>query len=143
MPTDTTPDEHGVAFWVGVALGGVIVLAGVRGLLHDRALTKPADLGRWLLGAGIAHDAVLAPVVVAVGLATRFVPAAARVAVRLGLAASALLLLVTWPLVHAYGVRAANPSLLSRDYGRNVTVALGVVWLAVAGAVVRRRSATR
>src|SRR4051794_12867955 len=133
--TDVQRHEHGAVFWVATTAGAVIVAFGIRGLLHDSALTKPNDLGRWLLGAGVIHDALIAPVLVVAGFLTRRLPASARVPVRLGLAATALLVVVTWPLVHAYGVRAANPTVLPHDYGSNVSIAIGAIWITVAAAV--------
>ena len=143
MDADVERREHGAAFWVAAVVGAAIVAFGVSGLLHDRALTKPSDLGRWLLGAGVVHDALIAPVLVAAGIVTRWLPASARVPVRLGLAATALLVAVTWPLVHGYGVRSANPSLLPRDYGGSLIIAIGAVWATVAASLVLRHWRTR
>ena len=91
--------------------------------------------GAWFIGAGIVHDALLAPVFVLVGFATTRVPHAARTPIRLALAASALLTVFAWPLVQGWGRRAANPSALPLDYGRNLVVSLVAIWFVTAIAV--------
>jgi hypothetical protein len=95
-------------------------------------------LWRWFLGAGVVHDLLLAPMFVAVGLATRRLSDVARTPVRLALAASALLTVLTWPLVRGWGRRAANPSALPLDYGRNLLVPIGVVWTVTLISVIMR-----
>ncbi|HMC70525.1 MAG TPA: hypothetical protein VKJ07_15320 [Mycobacteriales bacterium] len=117
-------------FWAGLVAGLGFIAAGVRGLLHDHAATQPDDLVKWLLGAGVVHDAVIAPLVVALAWLTgRAVPVRARAPVRLGLIATAMLTLLTWPLVQGWGRRTANPSALPLDYGRNLVAVLAAIWL--------------
>ena len=99
-------------------------------LLHDHTATQPDDLVKWLLGAGVVHDAVIAPLVVALTWLTgRAVPVRARAPVRLGLIATAMLTVLTWPLVQGWGRRSANPSALPLDYGRNLVAVLAAIWL--------------
>jgi hypothetical protein len=140
--TSHPPDRW---FWLGAAAGLAFIAAGLRGLLHDRAATQPSDLMKWLLGAGIVHDAVIAPIVVlAAWITGRAIPARARTPIRLGLAATALLIVLTWPLVQGWGRRTANPSALPLDYGRNLISTLAVLWaVVIVFAVVRLRSARR
>ncbi len=118
-----------MAFWVGLVSGGGLMAYGVVGMLGASAATQPKNLAAFLLGAGIVHDAVIAPVVVIVGwLVTRLLPPLARVPVWFALAATGLLVAFTWPLVRGWGRRSANPSLLPYDYGRNVLIGLAVIW---------------
>ena len=117
-------------FWAGLVAGLGFIAAGVRGLLHDHTATQPDDLVKWLLGAGVVHDAVIAPLVVALTWLTgRAVPVRARAPVRLGLIATAMLTVLTWPLVQGWGRRSANPSALPLDYGRNLVAVLAAIWL--------------
>jgi hypothetical protein len=125
-------------FWVGAALGWVIILYGARGVLRDSDATRPSDLARWFAGLLLVHDLVLVPAVLGAGwLAGRVVPARAVVHVRLGLAASAVLVAVAFPLVRGYGEREGNPTLLPLPYGRNLVIALALVWVVVAAAALR------
>jgi hypothetical protein len=143
--TEHTSHRRDRWFWLGAAAGLAFIVAGARGLLHDRAATQPSDLMKWLLGAGIVHDAVIAPIVVlAAWITGRAVPAPARTPIRLGLAATALLVVLTWPLVQGWGRRTANPSALPLDYGRNLIATLVGLWaVVIVFAVVRLRGARR
>ncbi|PZF85568.1 hypothetical protein [Jiangella anatolica] len=134
--TERTPS--GPFFWTCLVAGAGIVGYGLAGAWADRADTRPADLAAWLAGAGALHDALLAPAVVAVALATRWLPGAARLPVRLGLALSALLTVLFWPVVRGWGRSPSVPSALPLDYGRNLVVILALTWLVVGVAIVVR-----
>ena len=124
-----------VGLVVGVAMGAV----GVQALLD----THPGTTLRWVVGLALAHDLVLVPVVLVVGVAVRrVVPARARPAVVIGLVTSGVLGLFAWPFVRGYGRQAHHPSLLPRNYGRGLLVAWAVTWLVVGagGLVAARRS---
>lgn len=144
-PTGAPANRSDGWFWAGLLAGLGFVGAGVRGLLHDHAATRPHDLVKWLLGAGLVHDAVIAPSVAALAWLTgRVLPARARTEVRLGLIATAMLTLFTWPLVQGWGRRNTNPSALPLDYARNLGVALVAVWFVVVVSItVRTRSVRR
>jgi hypothetical protein len=117
---------------------------GVVGMIGASAATQPKNLAAFLLGAGIVHDAVIAPVVVIVGwLVSRLLPPLARVPVWFALAATGLLVAFTWPLVRGWGRRTANPSLLPFDYGRNVAIGVAVIWVVAFAEIVRRIVASR
>lgn len=140
--TDQVDDSpHGRLFWAGVVGGGGVVLVGLAGAWIDRADTHPLQLAIWLGGAGVVHDALLAPVFVVVALLTTRLPAWMRTPVRLGLAASALMTALAWPLVRQWGASPSNPSVLPLDYGRNLVAVLAAIWLAVAFVLVRRSPA--
>jgi hypothetical protein len=130
-------------FWVSAALGATIIGFGVRGLLQDSAATKPSQFARWFFGAGVVHDFVWIPLVLLVGRATRHLPTMARSPVRIGLAISVVLSIVTWPLVQGWGKRAANPSAVPLDYGRNLVVVLVLCWLVVAATIAVRAGRPR
>lgn len=129
----------------GLVLGLPVIGYGVRGVLVDADLTHPGELGLWIGGLNLVNDIVLLPLAVGVGwIVRRVIPVSAWPPVRAGLAATGLLFLVAWPFVRGYGRDPSIPSLLPRDYGAGLAVAVAVVWGAVGtwilvGAVVRRR----
>ena len=137
LPDTSGTDAHdGPGRWIGLALGLPVIAWGIHGLLAESRRTHPAELGRWIVGSALVHDAVVLPVVLLVAVvARRLVPAVAWPPVRWALASSGVLVLVSWPFVRGYGRRSSNPSLLPRDYGTGVLIAIGGVWL-VAGLLV-------
>jgi hypothetical protein len=127
-----------VVFWAGAALGWTVIAIGARGVLRDSDATRPSDLGRWFVGLLLVHDLVLVPLVLGVGwFVGRVLPARAVVHARLGLAASAVLVAVAFPLVRGYGEREGNPSLLPLPYGRNLVIALALTWAIACAALAR------
>lgn len=130
-PTADTTSTRGLL--VGLALGTPFLVAGIRGVLVDDRLTRPAELTRWIVGGALVHDLLLVPVVLAVATGLRrVVPAVAWPPVRWALALTGVLVLVGWPFVRGYGQAPSVPSLLARDYGEGLAVAVAVVWLVAA-----------
>jgi hypothetical protein len=131
-PTQSTGDDHaGTGRWVGFGLGLPIIGWGVRGVVTGSGHSHRAELTRWIVGSAV---------VLAVGLlARRLVPPRAWPVVRWALSTTAVVVLVSWPFVRGYGRRASIPSLLPRDYGTGVLVAVALVWLAAGVLVVRDR----
>jgi hypothetical protein len=126
--TDTT-SRRGLL--VGLALGAPIMAYAVHGTLIDEHLTHPFELARWIVGLAVVHDLVLVPIVLAIGLGLRrVVPPRARAPMRTALLTTAVLSAVAWPFVRGYGRSSSVPSLLPRNYGAGLLVALAVVWLA-------------
>ena len=120
--------------WVGAAIGAAMVGYATWRLLQD--ITNPVNLAKFVLGAGVAHDAILAPIVVLAGWVTaRALPVPARLPVRLGLALSGLLTLFTWPLIRGYVNNRRNPSIVPLDYVRSFWVTLAILWVGVAIAI--------
>jgi hypothetical protein len=129
---------------VGLALGLPLIAYGVRGVFVDAADTHPADMARWLVGAALVDDLVIVPAALLVGtIARRFTPRRAWPAVRGGLLASGILALVAWPFVRGWGRDPTNPSLLARDYGAGLLLALVSIWVVVGAIVVGRVVAGR
>lgn len=135
---------YGASFWVGLAVGWAVMGYGVWGVLDESDLTRPPDLALWVVGAAIAHDALLAPVVAVVGVALAAVlPRWVRGPVRAALAVSGVVVLFAYPALRGFGRRQGNPSILPLDYQRNVLLVLAVVWVVAAvAAAVRRRAGT-
>jgi hypothetical protein len=141
----TTP-RYGRLFWVALPVGAAIMGFGAVGLLRDTSLTAAADVARWLVGADIAHDFVLAPIAALIGAAVaRLLPRWCRAPVEAGLIASGVLLIVVFPALRGYGRDTVpdNVSVDPLDYTTATLTALGVVWVAAAGwlliRIVRRR----
>ncbi|MFD4587587.1 hypothetical protein ACFWOY_18645 [Streptomyces sp. NPDC058423] len=78
----------------------------------------------WLGGALVLHDAVLAPLVLGVGMLVAGLPA--RGVVRGALVVGGSLVLITLPLLLRPGA-PPNPSALPLPYGRNLVIVLGAV----------------
>jgi hypothetical protein len=114
-------------------------------VLRDADATKPGDLTRWFLGLLLLHDLVLVPAALgAAWLLARAAPRRLRTPLLLGAAATALVGALAWPLVRGYGERTANPTLLPLPYGRNLAIALALVWaVVVVAAVLGRRHGSR
>jgi hypothetical protein len=116
----------------GAVVGAGFAAVGVASLLQESHDTHPLVTARWVVGLALAHDLVLVPLVLLVGVAVRrFVPDRSRSLVAGGLLVSGALVLVAWPLVRGYGRSAGNPSILPRDYGRGLLVALASTWALV------------
>ncbi|MDF9816496.1 hypothetical protein [Streptomyces sp. SPB162] len=128
-----------------IALGMVGVAAMTLGavqLFTVGEVKAPVDVPLWLAGGIVLHDAVLTPVVLAVGAAlSRWLPPHVRRPVRGGLITAACLTAVALPFL-LRPAATSNPSVLPLDYPRNLAVALGAVVvltaLAAGGAALRR-----
>jgi hypothetical protein len=127
-------------------LGGLVVAAyGIRRLL-DLGWPNTRPTLRWLVGGVVLHDAVFAPLVLAVALVALRL-GAGRSTTRRFLAPVVVVLVVLVPITLAgipelgrFGARADRPDLLDRDYwlGWWVMATLVVVVVTV-GALVRAR----
>ena len=104
----TPAPKRGWLFWASAAAGWALILWGVRGALHHRIDTRPGQLARFLLGGALAHDLVLAPLVLLAGTAlARIVRGRWRAPLQAALFVSGTLLLFTYPALR--GPRAAQP----------------------------------
>jgi hypothetical protein len=100
----------------------------------------------WVVGAIVAHDAVLAGLAVAVvSVGVAVLPTWARAPCAAGLVVLGSVTLMAVPVLGRFGARPDNPSLLNRSYGVGWLVLAGIVALVVvaASAVARRREAAR
>lgn len=107
--------------------------------------TDPVRVAVLVVGAALAHDLLLAPVVVAVAWWGRhLLPAPAQRWAGGALLVSGALVAVAVPVVGRFGARADDPSLLPRDYAAGPLVLLAVVWtVAALGAWTSHRRAAR
>jgi hypothetical protein len=128
----------GPVFWVSAAVGLAIVCVGAVNLFAVTPAPRRLGVVTFVVGAGVAHDAIWAPLAVVLGALTRLLPPVVRLPVRVGLALTALVVLVTWPVVRGYARTPRNPSILPLDYATNLTWAVVLIWLGVAGSVLLR-----
>jgi hypothetical protein len=123
---------RGATFWIGIAIGWILIGYGVRGVFVDANATQPAQLFAWVLGAAVVHDLLIAPMVLLVSwLLSRLLDRHVANAAKMGLATSAVLVAFSWALVRGYGRRRTLPSVLPLDYGHNLLVAISVIWAAL------------
>lgn len=125
----------------GLAAGGYGVLR-----LLDLGWDNTRATLVWLVGGVLLHDAVLAPLTLAVALvALRLVPRRRLAPFVVALVVLVPVTLVGIPVLGRFGARADNPTLLDRHYwlGWSVLVTLVVVTVAVGAVVVGRRTAGR
>jgi hypothetical protein len=135
---DQQVERHGLWFWLGLAAGWAVIAYGGWGFVDH--VGRPSQTGWWVVGTALAHDALIAPVAVVVGIAiTAVVPRWARGPVAGGLAVTAVVLAFSYPLLRHFGRRADNASILPLDYPRNVAIVLAAVWLVVGVSLARRR----
>ncbi len=128
----------GWLFWGLTVLGALVGGFGLYGMWLHRGTgildVRWRPILTWVVGAIVAHDLVFAPLALAAGRGLRWVrPRALRAPLQTGLALSALVTLLAFPLVRGYGVRAGDPSRLPLHYGVGYLVLLGVIWVGCAG----------
>ncbi len=123
--------EYGKGFVVALLIGCGVMLYGTWGLLDNAQDTNPTEWIMWFLGALVAHDLVVAPLVFLVGwLLSRTFSPSTRAPIQAGFIASAIVIAVTWPLLRRYGANDANPSALPNDYTTGLLSILSLIWTA-------------
>lgn len=113
---------------IGLILAGLgFVSWGVVGLFAEQSPPKLAGLAVWLGGAIIAHDGILVPVVLLLGLVgwrlLRRLSNPVRQVVASGVLVAGMLSLLALPSIIRHPV-ASNPSALPQDYGQNLALLL-------------------
>ena len=117
------------------ALGTLLATYGGWLLLSRQDADGNLDALLWLVGGVVVHDALLAPVVIALGVVvSRVVPAGARAAAVAGLVVLGTLTLLAVPFLGGFGrVNAPdNTTLLDRDYTAGYLVLVVAVLVLVA-----------
>ncbi len=116
---------------LGVAGLGLMAYAAFG--LVTAAGAEPVRQALFMLALLVAHDFVLIPATVALGLvAVRMVPAWARAPTQTALIVTVTLVVVAIPLIVKGRGFADNPSLLPLDYRRGLLIAIGATWLVAA-----------
>jgi hypothetical protein len=141
MTRPATPSHrYGPGFWIGLGCGWVLIGVGIALLVLDGGAGRVRDVGFWVVGLDVAHDLVLAPsaLLVALVVSRAVGPGVVRGPVLAGLGATAVVLLIAWPLLGRYGERPDNPTVLPLDYPVAVAAVVAVVWAIVAVVVLLR-----
>lgn len=142
-PDEPRPDERpGPLAWVAIAAGWAVMVVAVVGAAGDPRLDGAGSWGAWLIGSAVVHDAVVLPLVLAVGwVLWRACPTDWLVPVRTALVLGGTLTLATWPIARRWGARSDNPSILPLPVARNLAIMWGVlaVLAVTAGAVAHVR----
>ena len=138
-------DPHrGGWFWLSAAAGWALILWGVRGALHHNVDTRPGELARFLLGGALAHDLILAPATLLIGvLIARRVRGRWRAPLQAGMFISASLVLFAYPLLRGYGRVFRNPTSLPHNYATNLTLVLAAVVVGTAATALVNASRPR
>jgi hypothetical protein len=98
----------------------------------------------FLLGLVVAHDLILMPVAIGVGvLVLRYVPPWGRSSIQGGLFVSAVVFAFALPFLIGAGRPPDNPSKFPLNYGLGLAIVLGAIWLAAAGLALRARRKAR
>lgn len=138
-PLRSEEPPSGAVFWVLSAIGSAMILFGIYGVVHDQARIHPASYLKILVGGLLVHDLLVAPAIILVGVVLRrAVPGRVRGPVQAALAISAVLALVSVPVIGGYGRLANNPSVLySHHYTRALVVLVAIVGAGAALAMAR------
>jgi hypothetical protein len=139
------PHRYGFGFWIGLSCGWALIGVGLALLVLDGGAGRVRDVGLWVIGLDLAHDLVFAPLALLIALVVgRAVgPRVLRGPLLAGLGATAVVVLVAWPLLGRYGEEPDNPTVLPLDYPVAVATVLAVVWALVLVAVLVRIIVTR
>ena len=130
---------------VSLVVVGLVALAYGGWSLLALGLGNTVAVLPWLAGVVVAHDAVLAPLVLLLGAASLRVgaPALRRGAVMV-LVVLGSLTLAAVPVLGRFGARPDNPTLLDRPYARGwLAVAVLVLFVVAATELVRARRERR
>jgi hypothetical protein len=134
------PTPGGPLFWAGTVVGLGVVAFGLIGLLNH--LPDASNWALWFVGGLLVHDGVIVPTVAVVSVLLGWLlPVRVLPVVQGVLVVAVVLVLVSIPVVGGWGRLANNPSLLPLDYGRNLSVVLGLV--AAVGALLVLRALRR
>lgn len=121
------------------ALGLVATAYGLQ-LVIGLGSGQPGSVLVWVVGGVLVHDAVLAPLVVVLGvLAARRTRRWWRTPLVWALVVLGPLTLVAVPVLGRFGAKADNPTLLDRPYWAGYVVVATVVLIVVVVAAHRRR----
>ena len=141
-PTSTRPADRAVR----VALGAVGAAGAAYGLylLLGQPVDRLVNTVLWAAGGVVAHDALLAPVVLALGvLAATRAPDWLRLPLVRLLVVLGPLTLVAVPVLGRFGARPDNPTLLDRPYWAGYLGIVAVALVLTAADALRRRRRSR
>jgi hypothetical protein len=90
---------------LGYGAGTALVLLGLFGLVTNATETHPVGWALWFGGAAVAHDLLLAPLILAVAVATTRLPARYRVPLQTVLVTVGCMALIAIPLLFLSRIR--------------------------------------
>lgn len=129
------------------AVRALLVVAGVGfglwglWLMRDFTSERLVSAGIWLGGGIVLHDAVLAPVTVAIGvIAARLLPRYARAPMGIAFLMWATLTVVLVPVLSGQGGKPDNDTILNRPYVASWLVMTAVLFAPALIVALRRRS---
>jgi hypothetical protein len=129
------------------AAGGLLAMFGVFRLVSEVPVGHLLALATWLAAAVVLHDAVLSPAIVGLGALLRKVPTRARTYLQSALVAGGIVTVSAIPLIYREGRQPRVKAILDQDFGRNLAVLLGLVFVVALTSyllrVVRERQASR
>ncbi|QYJ05289.1 hypothetical protein KUV85_06325 [Nocardioides panacisoli] len=129
-----------------IGLGTLVAAYGGYVLVTRQDGDNLLSAGTWLVGGVVLHDAVLAPLTLAVAfVAVRLLAAPWRLPATVALVVLAPLTLLAVPVLGRFGALEDNPTLLDRPYLASwlVLVAVAALTVAVVGWVRARGPAVR
>lgn len=125
--------NQGAGFWVSAAVGWLVILWGLRGLLHHHIDTRPAQLVKYVVAGLVGHDAILAPAVLIGGVAVaRLVRGPARAYVQSVIFIAGCILLYAFPDIRDYAKIQHMPTALPYNYTAQSLLAIAIVIAGVA-----------
>lgn len=125
---------------IAVGFAGVAAMAWGLWLVRDDGIERWRSQTAWFVGGVLAHDAVLAPLVVLVGVvAARVLRPTIRPAIAFGFIVWATVTVAVANVLLPVGGRLDNPSLMNRPYVITWLVFTAVVVAAVSLALRARR----
>lgn len=135
---DGGDEDHGVVFWIGLALGWVAIIIGVFGIFDHGAQANPFKVFRLLVGLNIFNDAVVVPLVLGLAFVLRrWAPRWLLVPAQVWLIIAGVVSLYSYPLVGDFGRKPSQPSELPFNYAHNLLIVLGCLTVFCAGLAVR------
>ncbi len=118
------------SFWFGLVPGLALMAWGIRLYLDATPdLARRIDLAGWLVGLDLAHDLVVAPLILGLGaLVTRVTPTRLRAPVQAALIATGAVVVVgLLPLLGSAGT--GNPTIQPIDYAPSIAAVVAAIWL--------------
>jgi hypothetical protein len=137
-PTAVDKEEHGIAFWIGLAVGWAAIMIGLFGIFDHGSQANPFKVFRLLIGLNIFNDAIVVPVVLGVAFAARrWAPRWLLHPLQVWLIVSGAVSLYAYPLVGSFGKKPSQPSVLPFNYAHNLLIVLASITVFCAGLAFR------
>ena len=141
MKGQRAQNESRLPFLIGISIGAPLAVVATYELVSEAGSSGAIAVGRWLVGANLVHDLVIAPSVCLAGwILARIAPRLLRAPIEAAAITSGVLLVVAFPVLRGYGRDQVpgNPTVQPLDYAPATLTVLGAVWaIAAAWTLVR------